>query len=398
MATYTPFIERNVDKMAGAIQQKQTGDLSSSAYMGDEQALQQLYGVNPQLAERIQMKKQQEAQNKLAQAGQQQKAMQEKQKAVMGIAKQAITMPFEQAQAFAAEQAQALGIDAPPLTQEHYDQFKKVFGGEKGNNIGEFSPKDFTSESLAKYAKTGNIEDVVRYSPQVKEIAGIPHQVNPATQKWEPIVDLSDPGITNQVRELSKIEADKQSELDFGKAKTKWESGETQTLNAISMADSKTKLLSDTTDKLKKLLSDRISKYGTGVLSNFPATDERTIKNLLQTIKANSAFTTLTDLKAAGGTLGTISEAELGLLSSALGTADQAGDAEELIRVLDQITKANDDSVLRLKSGYDREKSRYSKGYQSSLGGQEAAGGGQPEKIGPPPGYAERRAKILGGG
>ena len=131
--------------------------------MGDEQALQQLYGVNPQLAERIQMKKQQEAQNKLAMAGQQQKAAQNKQKAVMAIAKQAINMPFEQAQVFAADQARAMQIDAPPLTQEHYDQFKKVFGGKESE--GAFSGTGMDAQ-VSNFLTKGVEDPAFRDTPE----------------------------------------------------------------------------------------------------------------------------------------------------------------------------------------------------------------------------------------
>ena len=360
MATYTPFIERNTDKIAGAIQQKQVGDLSSSAYMGDQSALEQLYGVNPQLAERIQMKKQQEAQNKLAQKSKQANMLQE-------IGKETINMEYEQAAAYAQRRAREMGIEAPLMPREVHEQMKKAFGkpASQSNSIGAASPKDFTPESLSDYSATGDISKLVRYSPQVKDIAGIPHQINPVTQKWEPIVNLNDPNIAEQTKALSKIEADKQSEKDFAKNKEKWKSTETQIINAISAADSKTELLNNTTDKLKGLLEDRITKYGSGLLSKLPASDERTIKGLITTIKANSTFTTLTDLKAQGGTLGAIAAAELELLSAALGELDQAGDSTEVLRVLDQISKANNDSVARLKAGYERDKSIYSKGYES---------------------------------
>lgn len=369
MALYTPFVKDSIEAISAGMQKKQQSNLAQSAYMGDAEALGQLYGMNPELAERIKRQKMQEQQNELAVRGRQQKSTQQaderKQEVARQIAKDVANMSFDQAQSYAAQQAQQYGVSLPPLTKEHHGQFVSAFGKAKGedSNIGQFSPKDFTAPSLAKYAKTGNIEDVVRYSPQVKEIAGIPHQVNPLTQKWEPIADLTDPSITDQTKMLSKIEADKQSEKDFAKSKLKWKEGESKTLSAISMADSKTKILKNTTEKLKSLIGGLSTKHG-AILSNFPATDARTVKGLITTIKANSAFTTLTDLKAAGGTLGAISEAELELLSSALGAIDQSGDTNELIRVLDQIRTANDDSIIRMKAGYEREKDRYSKGFQ----------------------------------
>ena len=400
MALYTPFVEKSVNTIASGMQQKQQTDLAQSAYMGDPNALGQLYGINPELAEKIKRQKQQDQQNQLAQQAQKQKvsmqADEKTQKIARQIAGDVAKMPFEQAQPYAAQQAAQYGVELPPLTKDFHDQMVMAHGkakGEKGNNIGQLSPKDFTVESLAKYAQTGNIGDAVRYSPKIQDIAGIPHQVNPLTQKWEPIVDLTDPSITEQAKVLAKIEADNQSEKDFAKSKLKWQENENKILSSISMADSKTEILNNTTDKLKSLLGALSTRYGS-FLSKFPATDARTIKGLIQTIKANSAFTTLTDLKAAGGTLGAISEAELGLLSSALGSIDQSGDTTELIRVLDQISKANDDSVTRIKSGYDREKSRYSTGFQSDEEPKQSAPQQAPADTGI---LDQARAAIAGG-
>ena len=396
MALYTPFAERTVDKVAGAIQQKNQTTLAQSAYMGDTSALNKLASINPEFAQKIQMQKNQQDQAKMQQAAQAQQANLKKQEIAKQIAKDSAKMPFEEAASYAQSQAQAYNIELPPLTPEHHAQFQKIYGAHSDTNIGQVSPKDFTVESLAEYSKTGDIKGLTRYLPQVKDIAGIPHQVNPMTQKWEPIVDMTSPGITEQAKAIAKIEADKQSEKDFAKSKMKWQDSETQIISAIDSADSKTKILDNTTSKLKELLDDRVTKYGTGLLSRFPATDERTIKGLITTIEANSTFTTLTDLKAAGGTLGAIAQKELELLSSALGMLDQAGNAEEMIRVLDQISQANTDSVRRLRDGYARDKERYSKGFQSDA--QAETDKPQADKFkGAPPGYAERRARLLGG-
>ena len=129
---YTPFIERNTDKIAGAIQKKQVGDLSSSAYMGDDQALQQLYGVNPQLAERITMKRQQSEQQRLAQQAAQKKSMQADQDIATELAKQTIGMSLEEANSYIQRESQARGLSFPAMTQEHHDQFKKAFGKSAG--------------------------------------------------------------------------------------------------------------------------------------------------------------------------------------------------------------------------------------------------------------------------
>jgi len=57
MALYNPFIERNIDKIASAINESQQKKMAEGAYMGDPQAIAQLNAANPQLAQQIQQSK-----------------------------------------------------------------------------------------------------------------------------------------------------------------------------------------------------------------------------------------------------------------------------------------------------------------------------------------------------
>jgi signal recognition particle subunit SEC65 len=359
-----------------------TKELAYSAYMGNQDSIKDLMAVNPEYAMKLldrREKQQYEQQQYQAKQQAHNADMNQKLKTDMeGIMANISKFPdAESARPYAEAQFQEImkrhpeamrGVNPEDLIYDEgdYNQAKVLFGqGKEKSKMSQVSFKDATGESIAKYEQSGDANDLVRYKPEIRKIAGIDHQINPATDKWEPIVDLTNPAITEQAKALAKIEADKQSEKDFAKSKMKWEDSETQIINAIDSADSKTKLLDNTTDKLKKLLNDRMTKYGTSILSKFPATDERTIEGLVTTIEANSTFTTLTDLKASGGTLGAIAQKELELLSSALGKIDRYGKADEMIRVLDQISQANTDSVRRLRDGYARDKERYSKGFQS---------------------------------
>lgn len=65
---YTPFIEKNVAKIADAIDQSQQKKLAQSAYMGDQTAMSGLMAANPQLAQQIQQSKMRDEQAKLQQA------------------------------------------------------------------------------------------------------------------------------------------------------------------------------------------------------------------------------------------------------------------------------------------------------------------------------------------
>ncbi len=128
MALYTPFIERNIDKLANAINDGQQKKLAESAYMGDEAAMGQLSGLNPQLAQQIQQGKARDEQQKLQTQAMQQQMKSRQQEQVADIAKNAAKMPFEQARDYAARSAKELGIPAPELTPEIHAQFVSAYG------------------------------------------------------------------------------------------------------------------------------------------------------------------------------------------------------------------------------------------------------------------------------
>ena len=241
------------------------------------------------------------------------------------------------------------------------DQRSKGSGG----GIGTVSPKDFTVESLGAYSESGDVKDLVRFSPQVKEIAGIPHQYNQSSLKWEPLVDMRSSGIAEQSAAQAEIEADTQSRLDFSKDRNKFMSGESKLISKISSARSKQEVMVNTAGEIKNLMSGWNTKYGAS-LSSVPGSEARKLKGLINTLKANSAFTTLADLKESGGTLGAISAPELTLLEAAMGTIDQGGDIPEQLRVIDQILNANESAISRLDNAYAMDKKRYSGNYDAA--------------------------------
>ena len=130
----------------------------------------------------------------------------------------------------------------------------------------------------------------------------------------------------------------------------------------ISSAKSSQGILEATAEQIKKNISGLTTKYGAS-LSGIPGSDARVLKNQLDTLKAHSAFSTLTDLKASGGTLGAISEAELVLLMAKLGSLDQGGDGGELVRVIDQIISSNLSSIGRIETEFSRTNDMYSGTY-----------------------------------
>ena len=254
------------------------------------------------------------------------------------------------------------------------DLLNEQGGALQESRVGKVSFKDATFESIAEYEKSGDANDLVRYRPEVKDIAGVPHQVNMETGQWESIVDLNDPRISEQTKRLAELEADKQSRLDFGKDKTKFMNGETKLITKLASSRANQDLMQATVNEIKSLMSGWNTKYGAS-MSLIPGSEARKLKGLINTIKANSAFSTLIDLKESGGTLGAISGAELTLLEAKLGAIDQGGDIEEQSRVLDQILGANQSSINRIDNAYNMDKTRYSGTYDEAIAFSERQGG-----------------------
>jgi hypothetical protein len=164
--------------------------------------------------------------------------------------------------------------------------------------------------------------------------------------------------------EVAKLAADKQARLDFTKSKSKFSDSAPKTLSAIGSAKATHALMSDTVTEIKSFISGLNAVYG-GSLKGIPGSQARKLKGLINTMKANSAFGSLIDLKASGGTLGAISSTELELLEDKLGSLDQQGEIPEQLRVLDQILAHNQGSIDRMESAFASEKARFARGFDA---------------------------------
>ena len=92
-----------------------------------------------------------------------------------------------------------------------------------GSKIGPVSPKDFTVESLAQYAVSGQIGDLERYTPTTVEVGGVRLEKN-ADGVWKPIIDAS--GLGEQSAAIANLQADAQSRMDFATDKSQWRKNE----------------------------------------------------------------------------------------------------------------------------------------------------------------------------
>ncbi len=359
------------------VQQQQMQELFTGASQGDPEAMSQLWGSNPEMA---QMFEQRNA-KKIADLGAEKAFESKKAETEWGLKWKQAT-PEQKPQLLqealandlididdddvGIEGAQAdLAVNAMLYGHLGKDAYKDLgLGGvnKSTGKLGTVSPKDFSVASMAKYEQSGNIEDLERYSPKTVEVAGVLHSLNPTTQKWEPIIDATSSNLTEQANAVAVLEADKKSREDFGKSKVAWRTGRPKFRSKIASSKASQKILEATSKQLKNNINNWTTKYGAS-LSSLPGSQARMLKNQLNTLKAHSAFSTLTDLKDSGGTLGAISEAELVLLEAKLGALDQGGDATELMRVIDQIVNSNIESIGRLETEFYNTNAMYSAGY-----------------------------------
>ncbi len=93
-------------------------------------------------------------------------------------------------------------------------------------------------------------------------------------------------------------------------------------------------------------------KFTTGIfgkmLSGVGGTNANSVSELVRTIKANSAFDQLQAMRAAsptGGALGAVSDTEMGLLTSAIGSLEQSQNADQLVYNLERVQKIYNEVV-----------------------------------------------------
>lgn len=110
------------------------------------------------------------------------------------------------------------------------------------------------------------------------------------------------------------------------------------------------------------------------VLANIPGTDARDFSAQLETLKANIGFNELAEMRAAsktGGALGAISDREISLLSSVLGSLDP-GQSPDALR----------GQLQKIKESLERWNTAQSGGGQPPPGDPPPGGGGNPDPLG----------------
>ena len=67
------------------------------------------------------------------------------------------------------------------------EEFSAMFGDQAGPNIGQYNPRDYTTDSFAQFVRTGDPSVLERYAAQRSvEIGGVPHVFDPAIGGYRP--------------------------------------------------------------------------------------------------------------------------------------------------------------------------------------------------------------------
>lgn len=244
------------------------------------------------------------------------------------------------------------------------NEMTAIAGGGKGGAIGSPVKLDNGNIGVTRYSPESGGYEVVdtgapfRAESKTHDINGVTYQRDPITGNLTPLVDLSSPEYLEQINQKVQLKQNEQSALDFTSEQSKWQAGEVKYLTSINAAEQKQEVVQATADEIRKLIGEW-TVGGGGLLKTLPGTDSRKLAGLLDTLKANSAFTSLKDMKASGATLGAIAAAELNLLEREWGALDQLGKPDEMLRVLTQLVGQNSGSLQRMRYGFDENKKRY---------------------------------------
>lgn len=233
------------------------------------------------------------------------------------------------------------------------DKRAKAFSDSIGSKINSITPSHYTTASIAKFNQTGDFNDLERYNnfdtitdPNTGEI----YQVNKATNQKIVLKSVEQA----EAERLARMTSD-----TYVKAQSEFRTGQTAQASRLQTAQNKTQTLQG---NIRNAI-DIINKYPTAtgwgdLLSMVPSTEAAQLNALLDTIKANVAFTALQEMRAnspTGGALGNVSNVEIELLYQNIAPILQKGSTEDLINSLLTIEKTATDTLAVYERAYNED-------------------------------------------
>lgn len=263
-------------------------------------------------------------------------------------------------------------------------EFEAMFPEASGPNIGQYNPRDYTTDSFAEFTRTGDPSVLKRFaSQQSVDIGGVPHVFDPAIGGYRPASvsgaapsgQPSQPGgqapsvqpqaapVTAETVAESRAtitSAEERAKLDAALAKQGYRLGENDQLEPIpggepareqaaaesAQREQKRQAFDKADTMLGKIDTalgqvDWKSAGAIGQVAQFlGGTSAKDLQTNIDTIVANLGFDALADMRAAsptGGALGQVTEKEIRFLQSLRESLAQEQSPEQLRQNLSRL-------------------------------------------------------------
>tara|TARA_R110000737_G_scaffold19360_1_gene37432 strand:- start:1192 stop:2580 length:1389 start_codon:yes stop_codon:yes gene_type:complete len=207
----------------------------------------------------------------------------------------------------------------------------------------------------------------------ISYIAGVPYRYDPVTGNMEPAVDVAE--AQNLAQEKVRVES-------FGKGQEVYYADRPMAVNVIAAEKARFDTVSRVIENARTLLQNETNAGWGGLLKDLPDSSQKALAEYLQTLKGNVGFAKLQEMRnnsPTGGALGNVSDTEIGLLQSVLGSLDQKNSAAMLLETFDTIIRTSERGLGNMdRMMADRDK------YYEYEGQSTASPIAQPPTIGSP--------------
>lgn len=279
------------------------------------------------------------------------------------------------------------------IAQRAIDVNKRIQGqGQDLGKLGTYNPRDYTTESWAKFVQSRDPNVLKRYESQRNvDIGGVPHTFDPARGGYFQ-AQVGRGGQTRQVTatDVAQSEATITGAKEQAKADVEVGKKETEMMQKkqafLPKATAAIKSGFQDTQRVVSLIDQTIPRidaltagFGGSIMSSVPGTDAHDVSKNIDTIKANVGFDKLQQMREespTGGALGQVSEMELRLLNAVMANLESSQSPAQLKRNMQLLR----DQIVQ---SWDRVRQAYIDDYGSLEGFEEMApdfiqqGGGQ---------------------
>lgn len=277
---------------------------------------------------------------------------------------------------------------------------REAAGG--GVGVGDLSPKDATFPSIQKFLQTGNYNDLERYNKPAapfridagdvwkvyvnNPLTGQPELVETIPKNLAPNEELDYIGGAAQAREQgalfgqsgqpyvsaedidlgvtvaptkASVEGEvaraKAQQTEIGRHEGGLEANRTKTDVMMAEAFGKNEMIGGQLANARRLAGPLTVGWAGQKLADLAGSEANDLRLELQSIRSNAGLDTIRDMKAAGGTVGQVTEAEWPKLESKYAALEQSGSLKEFLRRLDEFEKQYAQSLTRLQAAYKQD-------------------------------------------